>query len=101
MSDPTLLPSKKVNEFPEPSRRPQFVSKPTYRGPKEGAVVTGREKYHSKAQAVIRAAEALPDPGERIHLLEIARCYLNAAKHVRDRRHEGTPHRVEARQIDA
>jgi len=63
--------------------------------------VTGREKYHRKAQAVIRAAEALRDPAERLHLFEIARVYLNLARHIRDRRHDGTAHRDEARQIDA
>ena len=71
---------------------------------REEAIVTAREKYHRKAQAVIRAAERLHDPGERVALLEVARVYLKVAKHVRDRRHEGTAHRefrAEGRQTDA
>jgi hypothetical protein len=60
-------------------------------------VVTGREKYQREALAVIRAAEMLRDPAERVHLLEIARRYLTLAKHIRDRRDDGTAHRDEAR----
>jgi len=66
--------------------------------------VTGREKYHRKAQAVIRAAEKLHDPGERLALLEVARVYLKVAKHVRDGRHDATAHRearAERRRADA
>jgi hypothetical protein len=49
------------------------------------AGVTLRENYHRKAYAVLRAAEALRDPGERAQMLQIANGYLALAKHVRER----------------
>ena len=44
--------------------------------------MTAREKYQREALAVVRAAEALHDPAERAHLLEIAGGYMALAKHA-------------------
>jgi DNA gyrase inhibitor GyrI len=46
------------------------------------SVVTTREKYQREALAVVRAAEVLRDPTERVHLLEIAGGYMALAKHA-------------------
>ena len=44
--------------------------------------MTACEKYQREALAVVRAAEVLRDPAERVHLLEIAGGYMALAKHA-------------------
>jgi len=52
--------------------------------------VTEGNKYHRKALHCVRTAEHLRDPGERAKLLEIARAYLGLARHLAERRDNGT-----------
>ena len=52
-----------------------------------------RDRYRRKAADLLKAAEILRDPIERKKLLELALGYLALARHVAERRHQGTAHR--------
>jgi len=59
--------------------------------------VTAREKYQRKALAVVRTAEGVHDPAERVDLLQVARGYLALARLAEARHDDTTAQRDEGR----